>query len=119
MFEMDKEAFRFGATPVENSFILDYLPNAKGDFVKVYLWCLMKVGAGEAFTVEEALQLYTSAGAYASYEEDFKGQIKPGMAADFVILDRSPFDVPAQEIHRIRTLCTFLGGKCVYCADCQ
>ena len=73
----------------------------------------------EAFTVEEALQLYTSASAYASYEEDFKGQIKPGMAADFVILDRSPFDVPAQEIHRIRTLCTFLGGKCVYCADCQ
>ncbi len=73
----------------------------------------------EAFTVEEALQLYTSAGAYASYEEDFKGQIKPGMAADFVILDRSPFDVPAQEIHHIRTLCTFLGGKCVYCVDCQ
>lgn len=53
MFEMDKEAFRFGATPVENSFILDYLPNAKGDYVKVYLWCLMKMGAGEAFSLEE------------------------------------------------------------------
>ena len=53
MFEMDKEAFRFGATSVENSFILDYLPHAKGDHVKVYLWCLMKVGAGAEFTLDE------------------------------------------------------------------
>ena len=70
----------------------------------------------EAFTMEEALQLYTTAGAYASYEEDFKGRIQPGMAADFVILDKSPFDVPVQEIHKIRTVATYLGGKCVYAA---
>ena len=70
----------------------------------------------EAFTVEEALQIYTAAGAYASHEEHFKGQIKPGMAADFVILDGSPFDVPAGEIHKIKTLQTFLGGRCVYSA---
>lgn len=50
---MDQEAIRFGTTPVENRFILDYLPAAKGDFVKVYLWCLMKVNAGEAFGLEE------------------------------------------------------------------
>lgn len=56
MFEMDKEAFRFGVTPVENSFIMDYLPSAKGDFVKVYLWCLMKVNAGEEFGLEEMAQ---------------------------------------------------------------
>ena len=68
----------------------------------------------EAFTVEEALQIYTAAGAYASHEEDFKGQIQPGMAADFVILDGNPFSVPAGEIHRIRTVSTYLGGRCVY-----
>ena len=73
----------------------------------------------EALSVEEALQIYTAEGAHASFEEDFKGRIQPGMAADFVILDRNPFEVPAQEIHRIRTLQTFLGGKCVYKADCQ
>lgn len=56
MFEMDQEALRFGTTPVENRFILDYLPSAKGDFVKVYLWCLMKVNAGEAFGLEEMAQ---------------------------------------------------------------
>ena len=64
--------------------------------------------------VEEALQIYTVDGAYASFEEDFKGRIAPGMAADFVILEESPFDVPPQDIHRIRTHATYLGGQCVY-----
>lgn len=68
----------------------------------------------EAMSVEEALQIYTAGGAYASFEEDFKGRISPGMAADFAILDKSPFDVLAQDIHRINTLQTFLGGQCVY-----
>ena len=68
----------------------------------------------EALSVEEALQIYTAGGAYASFEEDFKGQIKPGMAADFVILDQSPFEVPADGISSIRTVSTFLGGHKVY-----
>ena len=36
------------------------------------------------------------------------------MTADFVVLDESPFAVPAQDIHCIRTLQTFLGGRCVF-----
>lgn len=70
----------------------------------------------EAMSIESALQIYTAGGAYASFEEDFKGKIQPGMAADFVILDSNPFDVPVQDIYRIRTERTFLGGRCVYAA---
>jgi len=73
----------------------------------------------EAMTIEDALQIYTADGAYASCEEDFKGRIAPGMAADFVILEESPFDAPPQEIHRIRALQTFLGGRCVYRTGCK
>ena len=40
MFEWDQEARAFGVTAVENRFIMDYLPAAKGDYVKVYLWGL-------------------------------------------------------------------------------
>lgn len=40
MFELDREAASFGITAVENRFITDYLPAAKGDYVKVYLWGL-------------------------------------------------------------------------------
>ncbi len=68
----------------------------------------------ECMSVEEALQTYTAEGAYASFEEGFKGKIAPGMAADFVILDGDPFAVRPFAIKDIRVLATFLDGKCVY-----
>ena len=40
MFDWDQEAAAFGVTALENRFITDYLPAAKGDYVKVYLWGL-------------------------------------------------------------------------------
>lgn len=68
----------------------------------------------EAMSVEEALRSYTEEGAYASFEEDFKGRIAPGMAADFVILSGDPFAVPAGEISKIYVLETYLDGRCVF-----
>ncbi len=68
----------------------------------------------EAFTVEEALQLYTWEGAYGSYEESLKGRIAPGMAADFTVLSGDPFETPARELSRIHGCSTFLAGRCVY-----
>ncbi len=40
-----------------------------------------------AITFEEAMNLYTGQGAYFSFEEHIKGEIKPGMLADFVEID--------------------------------
>ncbi len=40
MFDLDRDALPYGVTSIENRFLLDYLPAAKGDFVKVYLWGL-------------------------------------------------------------------------------
>ena len=40
MFKRDKDAAAWGATPIDNVFIRDYLPAAKGDYVKVYLYAL-------------------------------------------------------------------------------
>ncbi|MCI5771906.1 MAG: DnaD domain protein [Clostridiales bacterium] len=40
MFKRDDAARAFGVTPVENLFIQEYLPAARGDYVKVYLWGL-------------------------------------------------------------------------------
>ena len=68
----------------------------------------------EAFTVQEALDSFTSGGAYASFEEQGKGKIQPGMAADFVILDADPFLVKPSDICRISVTQTCLAGKCVY-----
>jgi len=54
MFEWDQEARIYGVTAVENRFILDYLPAAKGDQVKVYLWGLFACAwKGPDYTLEE------------------------------------------------------------------
>ena len=37
MFDRDGQAVYFGVTPVENIFLTEFLPAAKGDYVKVYL----------------------------------------------------------------------------------
>ncbi len=42
MFDRDPKAEIYGVTCVENLFIRDYLPAAKGDQVKVYLWGLYR-----------------------------------------------------------------------------
>ncbi len=68
----------------------------------------------EAFTVEEALQSYTSAGAYASFEENIKGEMLPGMLADFTVLEESPFDISSDRIRNIPVLSVYLGGNKVW-----
>ncbi len=68
----------------------------------------------EAFTVQEALDSFTKAGAYASFEEAVKGQIQPGMLADFVVLGANPFEVDVNRIKDIPVLQTWLGGKKVF-----
>ena len=68
----------------------------------------------EAFTLTEALDSFTSASAYASFEETRKGLIKEGFLADFTILERDPFKTPVLELHKIKVLKTYLGGKLVY-----
>ena len=50
----------------------------------------------------------------ATFEEHLKGQIQPGMLADFVVLSDSPFRVPANKISAIQVEKAFLGGACVY-----
>ena len=71
----------------------------------------------EAMTVAEALDSYTCAGAYASFEERKKGLIQAGMLADFVILGGDPFAAAPDSIAQIPVLATYLGGREVYRAS--
>lgn len=68
----------------------------------------------EAFTVRQALDSFTKGGAYASFDEYAKGQILPGMTADFVLLAENPFETEQSRIKDIAVKATFVGGKCVY-----
>lgn len=68
----------------------------------------------QAFTVQQALDSFTKAGARASFEENIKGAIAPGMLADFVVLGKDPFCVGRNSIKDIPVLKTYLGGKQVF-----
>lgn len=68
----------------------------------------------EAFTVQEALDSFTSDAAYASFEEHRKGKIQPGMLADFVVLAQNPFETSTSQLRNISVLETYVSGKTVY-----
>jgi hypothetical protein len=68
----------------------------------------------EALTREQALQTYTTNGAYAAFEENEKGMLKPGYMADVAVLDRDIMTIPAEEILGTQVLYTIVGGQVVY-----
>jgi predicted amidohydrolase YtcJ len=71
----------------------------------------------QKITVEQALEAYTVEAAYASFEEASKGTLKPGMLADFVVLDRDITAIPPAEIRDAKVLKTIVGGRVVYPAN--
>jgi predicted amidohydrolase YtcJ len=68
----------------------------------------------QKITVEQAVRAYTTAAAFASFEEGLKGALVPGRLADFVMLDRNIFEIPPIEIRTVRVVLTVVGGKTVY-----
>jgi len=68
----------------------------------------------QKITVEQALAAYTRAGAYASFEEGEKGQIKPGMLADLTLIDQDLRAIPEVEIRNARVSRTVVGGRTVF-----
>jgi hypothetical protein len=63
------------------------------------------------------MSMYTSAGAVLSGEGDKKGRIAVGQYADLAVLSADFFSVPVNEISRIESLLTIVGGKVVYGAN--
>ena len=70
----------------------------------------------EMLSVFEAVRLYTSEGAYLTFEEAEKGMLRPGMLADMAVLDRDIFAVPQAEIMSLRNVMTIMDGNIVYTA---
>ncbi|MBA7587355.1 N-substituted formamide deformylase [subsurface metagenome] len=68
----------------------------------------------EAISVQQALSMYNTSAAYASFEEDIKGAIVPGKLADMVILSADPLKSPPEKIKDIRVEMTIIGGGVVW-----
>lgn len=68
----------------------------------------------ERVSVETALEAYTINNAWASGTEDQKGSLEAGKLADVVVLDRSPFEVPADSLKNLKVLYTVIDGDVVF-----
>ncbi len=64
----------------------------------------------------EALRLYTVGSAWFSTEEGKKGSIAPGQLADLAVLSADYFSIADEEIKRLESVLTLVGGKVVYAA---
>lgn len=62
----------------------------------------------------DALKGMTAWAARASFEEDKKGSLEPGKAADFVVLDQDIMKVPAEKILATKVLATYIYGQALY-----
>nr|WP_321487650.1 amidohydrolase [uncultured Draconibacterium sp.] len=68
----------------------------------------------EGLTREQTLRAMTSWAAKSSFEEDEKGQLVPGMWADFVILDIDLMKAEPKEVLNTKILSTWSAGEKVF-----
>ncbi len=67
-----------------------------------------------AITREQALRGMTTWAAHAAFEEKRKGQIKPGMVADFVILKKDLLKMPNEQLRAAKVQQTWIAGEKVF-----
>lgn len=68
----------------------------------------------ERVSLQEILAAYTINGAYLNKMERESGSLEVGKFADFVVLDRNLFTIPAAQIHKAKVLLTYFQGREVY-----
>lgn len=73
--------------------------------------------AGQKISVGDALYAYTRMGAYSSFEEETKGQIKPGMLADILVMSDDLFTIDPMKIASATVQLTIFDGKVIYQVD--
>ncbi|MNY42667.1 N-substituted formamide deformylase precursor [compost metagenome] len=69
------------------------------------------IGADERISIGDALRAYTVGGATALGQVGQRGVLALGSAADAVVVDRDPCDVPAHELPQTQVDLTIVAGR--------
>jgi predicted amidohydrolase YtcJ len=75
-----------------------------------------RLGDDPGLTVAQALTGITANSAYELHADREVGTLEAGKFADFIVLDRDPFQIPPAQIADIKVLRTVVGGRTVYTA---
>lgn len=65
----------------------------------------------ERVSLMEVLHAYTAGGAWAAHMEGLTGILKPGMAADLVLIDGDIEAIPAERLGKTGIVLTIVGGR--------
>ncbi len=71
----------------------------------------------EAVTRQQALKLFTTGPAFASFQENDLGTIETGKIADFTVFDRDLMTIPEAEILEAKPVMTVVAGEIVWSAE--
>jgi hypothetical protein len=72
------------------------------------------INPNQQISREEVLSLYTRQNSWFLREEDQLGTIESGKLADLVVLNSDYFAVPNEDLKKIRSVLTVVGGNVVY-----
>ncbi len=73
-----------------------------------------EIGKTEAISIKDALVAHTIGAAKSVHMEEKVGSLKPGLLADFIVLDKNPLDVKESELLEIKVTQTWIDGKKEY-----
>jgi predicted amidohydrolase YtcJ len=68
----------------------------------------------QKLTITQAFAAFTTGAAFASRAEDRIGSLEPGHYADFIFVDRDPFQVDAKALRETRVMETWMAGSAVW-----
>jgi len=92
-------------------------------FVSLYWLITGKTVGGTTLYTEanrldrmDALRLWTAGSAWFSSEQGRKGALAPGQLADLAVLSADYFSIPDEDIKRLESVLTLVGGKAVHAA---
>lgn len=70
-----------------------------------------RMPGGTPVTREQALLAHTANAAWQLFSDHEVGALSPGLLADFIVVDRDPVTVSAEELATTRVAATYVGGK--------
>ena len=68
----------------------------------------------QKLTLTEALRSFTTDAAYGAFQEQSMGSLAVGSWADFILIDRDIFTIPAAQLWQSQVLATYVAGELKY-----